>query len=236
MNKHKWVAVSTAVFVALSAVGAAAPAKAQTIAEKREERIKARQATDPVTRTGEVSTPRETFSRKTEGDVDTENGRAYRSRTATGPEGQTGSVAGEVNRIDTGYTATQAVTDKDGQTAGRTVTQSAEEGRLTRERSAYSRNGETATSSDTIQRTDNGATRSQSVATSTGRGGAVNSEVQRQDDGANLSRTATNAQGETVATKNSSITKTEDGLSRKTTATNKDGKHFERSKSVTKKD
>lgn len=233
MKNMSHLAFAVAAVAALSTFGVTVPAQAQT-QQEREERRDARRKAAPVTRTGEVTTPRGEISRKIEADIDTENDRAYRARTITGPEGQSGTIVGEAARTENGVKTSQTVTDGDGDTAGRSITRSAEDGVASRQREAYTRSGETATASDTVTRTDTGATRTQQFETSTGRAGAVNSDVARTDDGASYSRTATDADGNTVGTRQTTITNDESGVNKTTTVTDADGEVYESSREIKK--
>lgn len=208
--------------LALTTLAIAAPAQAER-QEDREARREARQDAGPVSRSSEATTRRGEFSRRMEADIDTEGERAYRSRTLEGPDGESVGVLGEIQRTEDGTVTSQTFTDRDGETAGRSFSRSAEEGRYTREREAYTRSGETASASDTIERTDDGASRVREFETSTGRGGAVESDIARTEDGATFSRTATDADGDTRATRETTVTHDEDGASKTTTVTDAEG-------------
>jgi len=222
MKANLHTALSMATFAALSTLAVATPVAAQSV-ETREERREARRDGGPVSRSDGASTRRGEFTRRIEADVDADGERAYRSRTVTGPEGQSVGVLGEVARTADGATTSQTFTDRDGQTAGRSLSRSAEDGTYTRERNAYTRSGGTASASDTIERTDDGASRSTAFETSTGRGGSLDSDLTRTDDGASFSRTATDSEGNTVASRESTVTNDEDGLGRTTTISRPEG-------------
>ena len=227
MKTTRHLAGSLAAFAAISVLIAPATAEAQV-----QERREARQDAGPASRSNEVTTRRGEFTREGEADIDTEAERAYRSRTVTVPEGETVGVLGEVERTENGTTTSQTVTDQDGDTAGRSFSRTVEDDSYTREREAYTRSGETASASDTVERTEDGATRSSEFETSTGRGGAVDSEVARTDDGGTYSRTATDAEGNTVGTRETTVTKEEDGATKTTTVTDADGEEYESTREI----
>lgn len=223
--------LSITAFATLSSLAVSAPAQAQ-IQQAREERREARRNADPVSRSSAVTTARGEFSRRIEADIDTEGERAYRSRTVTGPEGQTAGVLGEITRTENGTNTSQVFTDRESDTAGRSLSRSVEDASFTRQREAYTRSGETASASDSFERTEYGATRSSEFETSTGRGGAVDSAIVRTDDGGTFSRTATDVEGNTVASRNTTVTNDEDGLGRTTTVTTADGEEYESSQEI----
>ncbi len=225
----KLLSIALSAWVATSL---AAPAEAQRRFEDRESRQAARRDAEPFSRSNEISTRRGDVSRQIEGDIEADGDRAYRSRSVTGPDGETVGVLGEIERTESGYSATQTVTDRHGDTGSRSAARSLEDDRITTQREAVSRNGETAEATGTIERTETGLTRSAGFDTSTGRGGDLESEIERLDDGAAFSRSVTNADGETVATRDTTVSNTEDGASRTTTITDSEGEEYEYSRSV----
>lgn len=231
MKTTTYIALSIAALAACSTFAMAATAEGQ-IQEGIEERRKARRGAAPVSRSQELTTARGQFSRRIEADIDTDNERAYRSRTVTGPEGETAGIVGEIRRTEAGTSTSQVFTDRAGDTAGSSLTRSLEDDSFIREREAHTRSGETASASDTIDRTEDGASRSTAFETSTGWGGTVESQVVRSEDGSSFSRTATDAKGNAVATRDTTVTNDEDGLSRTTILTNADGETYESSREI----
>lgn len=108
MKTQSQLTVLLASISALTLLVGAVPADAQA-QDRREERREARRGAEPVTRSDQVTTGRGEFSRRIEADINAEGEQAYRSRTVTGPEGQTAGVLGEVRRTETGTVTSEAV-------------------------------------------------------------------------------------------------------------------------------